>query len=124
MSSPRSLKFWRWLLLFYLAGVVLDIGWHVHSYLSKGDREIESYEWVIGIQASLFWPLDLVAQLALALHEPWTAGNIRPLPVLVVRIEALGAGIHPGSSEQLRAESSDEGRVVLRRSRNAPARLL
>ena len=75
--SPRSLKLWRWALLLYLLGIIVDIGMHAHFYLTTGDREIDSHEWVIGIQASLFWPLDLLAQLALALHEPWNAENIR-----------------------------------------------
>jgi hypothetical protein len=123
MQASPSLKLWRWLLLLYLAGIVLDTGWHVHSYLTNGDREIESYEWVIGIQASLFWPLDLLAQLALALHEPWTAGNIRWLAAFAVGIEPAGAGNRPRSSEQLGAEISHEGRIVLRRSRDPAARL-
>ena len=122
-NSPRSLRLWRWLLLFYLLGIVLDTGWHVHFYLATGDREIESHEWVIGIQASLFWPLDLLAQLALALHEPWSAGNIHWIAAFVVGIEPRAAPTRPSQSERKRAEISDEGRAVLRRSRNPAARL-
>jgi hypothetical protein len=47
---------------------VLDLAWHIHFYLTTGDREIEGYEWIIGLQASLFWPLDLLAQAMLALR--------------------------------------------------------
>lgn len=68
MRTKAALKLWRWLLVIYLAGIVLDIGWHVRKDLATGEREVESYEWVIGLQASLFWPLDLLAQVALALR--------------------------------------------------------
>jgi hypothetical protein len=52
----------------YLLGIVLDFAWHVRFYLTTGDREVESFEWIIGLQASLFWPLDLLAQAILALR--------------------------------------------------------
>jgi len=41
---------------------------HVAFYLSTDDRRIESYEWIESVQASLFWPIDLVAQGLLALR--------------------------------------------------------
>jgi hypothetical protein len=66
-GNPRS-ALWRWVMLFYVLGVVLDAGWHIHDYLTTGDREIESYEWVTVLQVSLFWPMDLVAQGILALR--------------------------------------------------------
>ncbi|HZS84872.1 MAG TPA: hypothetical protein VFA50_18490 [Stellaceae bacterium] len=56
----------RWVLLLYFVGVLGDVAWHARTYLTTGDRAIEAYEWVIGIQASLFWPVDLVAQALLA----------------------------------------------------------
>jgi hypothetical protein len=64
-GSPR---YRRALVLIYLAGVALDFAWHLHVYLTTGDREIEAFEWVSAVQASLFWPLDLAAQLILALR--------------------------------------------------------
>jgi hypothetical protein len=59
---------WRWVLLFYVLGVLGDLSMHVSLYLSTGDRRIESYEWIESLQASLFWPIDLVAQGLLALR--------------------------------------------------------
>jgi hypothetical protein len=67
-AAGRSRRLWRWLLLLYLVGIALDFAWHIEIDLTTGDREIETYEWVFGLQASLFWPLDLVAQAALALR--------------------------------------------------------
>ena len=58
----------RWILILYLVGIVLDFAWHVRFYLTTGDREIEAYEWITGLQASLFWPLDLLARALLALR--------------------------------------------------------
>jgi hypothetical protein len=66
-SSGRA-RITRWLLILYLIGIVIDLAWHIRFYLSTGDREIEGYEWVIGLQASLFWPLDLLAHGMLALR--------------------------------------------------------
>jgi len=63
-----SARYWRALVLIYLGGVSLDFAWHLHFYLTTGDREIEAFEWVSAVQASLFWPLDLAAQLILALR--------------------------------------------------------
>jgi len=63
-----GIRLWRWILILYLIGIVLDFAWHVRFYLTTGDREIESYEWIIGLQASLFWPLDLLARGLLALR--------------------------------------------------------
>jgi hypothetical protein len=54
--------------MLYLIGIVADFAWHVRFYLTTGDREIESYEWITGLQASLFWPMDLLAQALLALR--------------------------------------------------------
>jgi hypothetical protein len=69
MPDPgRRRKLWRWLLLLYLAGIVLDIGWHVWRDLVTGDRQLELHEWLFGVQASLFWPLDILAQAVLALR--------------------------------------------------------
>jgi hypothetical protein len=59
---------WRWLLLFYVLGILADLTVHVAFYLSTGDRRVESYEWIESLQASLFWPIDLVAQGLLALR--------------------------------------------------------
>lgn len=59
---------WRWLLLLYALGILGDLTVHVAFYLSTGDRRIESYEWIESLQASLFWPIDLVAQGLLALR--------------------------------------------------------
>jgi hypothetical protein len=59
---------WRWILILYLLGIVLDLAWHIRFYLTTGDREIELYEWITGLQASLFWPIDLLAQALLALR--------------------------------------------------------
>jgi hypothetical protein len=56
------------ILILYLVGVVVDLVLHARFYLTTGDREIEGYEWIIGLQASLFWPLDLLAQAMLALR--------------------------------------------------------
>ncbi len=63
-----GIRLWRWILILYLIGIVVDFAWHVRFYLTTGDREIESYEWIIGLQASLFWPLDLLARGLLALR--------------------------------------------------------
>ncbi|MBV9522527.1 MAG: hypothetical protein JO010_07025 [Alphaproteobacteria bacterium] len=59
---------WRWLLAIYALGVLADAAWHAAAYLAEGDRVIANHEWVIGIQASLFWPLDFIAQMILALR--------------------------------------------------------
>ena len=67
-DAGRSRRLWRWLLLLYLVGIVLDFAWHIEVDLTTGDREIETYEWITGLQASLFWPLDLLAQALLALR--------------------------------------------------------
>jgi len=64
----RAGRFWRWVLIVYVVGFALDVAWHVHVGLTTGDREIELYEWLYGLQASLFWPLDLLAQAMLALR--------------------------------------------------------
>ena len=61
-------RLWRALLLIYLSGLALDFAWHIRTYLATGDRAIEAYEWVSAFQASLFWPLDVAAQLILALR--------------------------------------------------------
>ncbi len=61
-------RLWRWILILYLIGFVVDFALHVHFYLTTGDREIELYEWITGLQASLFWPIDLLAQALLALR--------------------------------------------------------
>jgi len=63
-----GIRLWRWILILYVIGIVLDFAWHVRFYLTTGDRQIESYEWIIGLQASLFWPLDLLARGLLALR--------------------------------------------------------
>ena len=47
---------------------MVDFALHVRFYLTTGDREVESYEWITGLQASLFWPMDLLAQALLALR--------------------------------------------------------
>ena len=65
LVPSRAARLSRWLMLAYLCGVLGDLAWHVHLDLTTGDRAIESYEWVIGVQASLFWPLDLLAQALL-----------------------------------------------------------
>jgi hypothetical protein len=67
-SRSASARIVRLILILYLVGVVVDLAWHIRFYLTTGDREIEGYEWVIGLQASLFWPLDLLAQAMLALR--------------------------------------------------------
>ena len=67
-ASPSSARLWRWILIVYVIGIVLDFAWHVRFYLTTGDREIEGFEWIIGLQASLFWPLDLLARAMLALR--------------------------------------------------------
>jgi hypothetical protein len=59
---------WRLLLLLYVLGVFGDLTSHAVFYLSTGDHRIESYEWIESVQASLFWPIDLVAQGLLALR--------------------------------------------------------
>ena len=64
--AGRASRRWRWLLAIYLLGIIADFAWHVGVDLTTGDRQIESYEWLVGLEASLFWPLDLVAQLLLA----------------------------------------------------------
>jgi hypothetical protein len=66
-AAPHH-RLWRWIMLAYVAGVAVDIAWHVTCDLTTGDRKVELYEWIDGMQASLFWPLDLVAQIALALR--------------------------------------------------------
>jgi hypothetical protein len=63
-----SKRAWRWLLLAYLAGIIGDFGVHIWHYATTGDRQVETFEWITGFEASLFWPVDLVAQLALALR--------------------------------------------------------
>jgi hypothetical protein len=68
LRKPGKEKFWRLILLIYVAGLVLDIGWHFAVDLTTGDHEIETYDWVSAFQASLFWPLDLAAQAILALR--------------------------------------------------------
>ena len=55
-------------MILYFLGIVLDLAWHVRVYVTTGDREVETYEWITGLQASLFWPLDLLAQALLALR--------------------------------------------------------
>ena len=67
-ANARRAMRWRLVLLIYSFGVLADIGWHIWHYLTTGDRVIDSYDWVIGLQASLFWPLDFLAQAALALR--------------------------------------------------------
>ena len=67
-ANARHAMRWRLVLLIYSFGILADIGWHIWLYLTTGDRDLDSYELVIGLQASLFWPLDLLAQAALALR--------------------------------------------------------
>jgi hypothetical protein len=47
---------------------VLDAAWHIRFYLTTGDHAVEGFEWITALQASLFWPLDLLAQALLALR--------------------------------------------------------
>jgi hypothetical protein len=67
-SPTPAARLWPWLLALYLVGVVGDFGWHSWIDLTTGDRTIELHEWLVGLEASLFWPIDLVAQLLLALR--------------------------------------------------------
>ena len=62
-ERTRARRIWRWALLLYAAGILLDFLWHVQLYLTTGDRRIELHEWIIGLQASLFWPVDLLTQV-------------------------------------------------------------
>ena len=64
--APRRAWLWRGFLYFYLLGICADLAWHLHHYLTTGDRSIETYEWVTGVQTSLFWPLHLLFRLYLA----------------------------------------------------------
>jgi hypothetical protein len=68
LHSDATARVWRWILILYLVGILVDFALHVRFYLTTGDREIESYEWITGLQASLFWPIDLLAQALLALR--------------------------------------------------------
>jgi hypothetical protein len=67
-QAPANARLWRWILVLYLVGIVLDAAWHIRFYLMTGDHVVEGFEWITALQASLFWPLDLLAQAMLALR--------------------------------------------------------
>ena len=63
--ATRAARLAGWLMLAYFCGILGDLAWHLRADLTTGDRVVESYEWVIGMQASLFWPVDLLARALL-----------------------------------------------------------
>ena len=60
----------RGLVALYLFGIAGDLAWHAHAYFAAGEGRIAAHQWIVSLQASLFWPLDLIARalLAHALH--------------------------------------------------------
>lgn len=59
----------RWILGIYLAGIALDLAFHLMLAVTTGDRRISLGEIAVGWQASLFWPVDLVFQVILFMRR-------------------------------------------------------
>jgi hypothetical protein len=58
-----------WMFWVYLVACAADFGWHLYVFKTTGDLIVEADEVIEAMQASLFWPVDLVAQGLLVLSH-------------------------------------------------------